>query len=71
MNLLVVAATELEIKPFMQSNNFADVLITGVGIPSSVFHLTNKLAAKKYDLAMPACIARSYFFNAKYASPRW
>ncbi len=60
MNLLVVAATELEIKPFLESNNFTDVLISGVGIPSSVFHLTNKLACKKYDLAIQAGIAGSF-----------
>jgi hypothetical protein len=40
MNLLVVAATDFEIKPFIQNNKNAEVLITGVGIPATIFHLT-------------------------------
>ena len=68
MNLLVVSATEAEIKPFLQSNNFSDILITGVGIPFSIFHLTNKLAQKKYDLVIQAGIAGSFNQRFKMAS---
>lgn len=68
MDLLVVAATELEIKPFVDSNNFADILITGIGIPASIFHLTNKLAKKKYDLVIQAGIAGSFKKNLKKGS---
>ena len=42
MNLLVVAATKFEIEPFLKENNNADILITGVGIPATVYHLTKK-----------------------------
>ncbi|MEP6927474.1 MAG: futalosine hydrolase [Ginsengibacter sp.] len=60
MNLLVVAATEFEIKPFIENNKSADVLITGVGIPATVFHLTKQLIQKEYDLVIQAGIAGSF-----------
>jgi futalosine hydrolase len=60
MNLLVVAATSSEIKPFTENNKSADVLITGIGIPATVFHLTKHLAQKEYDLVIQAGIAGSF-----------
>lgn len=68
MNLLVVAATELEIKPFVDNNNFTDILITGIGVPSSIFHLTNKLLEKKYELVIQAGIAGSFKKNLTQGS---
>ena len=64
MNLLVVAATDSEINTFKQNNKSADVLITGVGIPATVFHLTRQLTKKKYDLVIQAGIAGT--FNDKF-----
>jgi futalosine hydrolase len=60
MNLLVVAATGFEIKPFTENNTYADVLITGIGIPATVFHLTRQLAKKEYDLAIQAGIGGTF-----------
>ncbi|MGH2563712.1 MAG: futalosine hydrolase, partial [Ginsengibacter sp.] len=60
MNVLVVSATELEIESFLPEKNTADVLITGVGIPATIFHLTKKLSKKKYDLVIQAGIAGSF-----------
>ncbi len=60
MNLLVVAATELEIALLLATNTTADILITGVGIPATVFHLQNKLLHKKYDLVIQAGIAGTF-----------
>ncbi|HEY5370006.1 MAG TPA: futalosine hydrolase [Hanamia sp.] len=60
MNLLVVAATKFEIAPFLKENPNADVLITGVGIPATIFHLTKKLSENKYDLAIQAGIAGAF-----------
>ncbi len=57
MNLLIVAATKLEIAPFLATNYKADVLITGVGIPATIFNLNEKLADAKYDLVIQAGIA--------------
>ena len=60
MNLLIVAATNFEIEPFLKEQNNAEVLITGVGIPATVFHLTKRLLEKKYDLIIQAGIAGSF-----------
>jgi futalosine hydrolase len=60
MKLLVAAATGFEIKPFMQDNKTADILLTGVGIPPTVFHLTRQLVQKQYDLVIQAGIAGSF-----------
>lgn len=60
MNLLIVAATEFEIEPLLHQNLRADILITGVGIPATIFHLTKKLMTKNYDLAFQAGIAGTF-----------
>lgn len=60
MNLLIVAATKFEIEPFIKENSKVDLLITGVGIPATVFHLTKKLLEKKYDLVLQAGIAGTF-----------
>ncbi len=63
MNLLIVAATEFEIEPFTRHKNEADILITGVGIPATVYHLTQKLLTENYDFAIQAGIAGSFMNN--------
>ena len=65
MNVLIVAATDFEIEPFMQEKKKAEILITGVGIPATIYHLTKKLLASNYDLVLQAGIAGifSEFFN--------
>ncbi len=60
MDLLVVAATNFEITPFLATNTNADILITGVGIPATIFTLQNKLLRKKYDLVIQAGIAGTF-----------
>lgn len=60
MNLLIVAATEFEIAPFLQQNKNTEVLITGVGIPATIFHLTKKLIEKTFDCVIQAGIAGSF-----------
>lgn len=60
MNLLIVAATEFEIEPFLKEKNNIEILITGVGIPATVFHLTKKLSEKKYDFAIQAGIGGTF-----------
>ncbi len=60
MDLLIVAATKFEISPFLATNHSADVLITGVGIPSTIFTLSKKLAQSKYDLVIQAGIAGTF-----------
>ena len=65
MNVLVVSATEFEIEPFIKENNIADVLITGIGIPATIFHLTKKLSQKNYDLVIQAGIAGTFSSDLK------
>ncbi len=60
MNLLIVAATQFEIEPFIQHKKKADILITGVGIPATVYYLTQKLLTGNYDLVIQAGIAGTF-----------
>ena len=60
MNLLIVAATRFEIEPFLKEKNNAEILITGVGIPATIFNLTKKLLEKKFDLVIQAGIAGTF-----------
>lgn len=60
MKLLIIAATEFEIEPFIQHKKKVDILITGVGIPATVYHLTQKLVTEKYDIVIQVGIAGSF-----------
>jgi futalosine hydrolase len=60
MTILVVAATEMEIAPFIAQNNEAEILITGVGAPACMYALTKKLSQQKYDLVIQAGIAGTF-----------
>ena len=63
MNVLIVAATKFEIEPFVQQKKNEDILISGVGIPSTMYHLTKKLLEKEYDLVVQAGIAGTFNNN--------
>jgi len=60
MNILIIAATEMEIKPLMSAYFEADYLITGVGSPATVYHLLKKVTAKKYDVVFQVGVAGSF-----------
>src|SRR5580765_638947 len=58
-NILVVAATAKEIKPFIELTrtgdiNNTDILISGIGLTASTYHLAKQVALKKYDLIIQA-----------------
>lgn len=59
MNYLLVAATPFEIAPFVerQANSHTDVLVAGIGMLATAYHLTKKIIEKKYDLVIQAGIA--------------
>jgi futalosine hydrolase len=64
-NILVVAATAKEINPFIELTRTgdiinADILISGIGLTASTYHLAKQLALKKYDLAIQAGVAGSF-----------
>jgi futalosine hydrolase len=73
MNILLVAATKQELKNVTSFFHFkeetssftteginVEILITGVGMVATAFALGQKLATKKYDLAINAGIAGSF-----------
>jgi futalosine hydrolase len=60
MKILVVAATEMEIAPFVAQNTIADILITGVGVPACMYALTKRLLQNKYDFVIQAGIAGTF-----------
>ena len=60
MKLLIVAATEFEIAPFIATEIAADILITGVGSPACIYALTKRLQQIKYDFIIQAGIAGTF-----------
>ena len=61
-NILVVAATAKEINPFIELTrtgdiNNADILISGIGLAASTYHLAKQFSLKKYDLVIQAGVA--------------
>ena len=61
-NILVASATAKEIGPFIEltrAGNFTntDILITGIGLTASTYHLTRQFALKKYDLVIQPGVA--------------
>lgn len=63
MQILVVAATEMEIAPFLAQHISVDHLITGVGVPACMYRLQKKVQQKKYDCIIQAGIAGSFTQN--------
>ncbi len=60
MKILLLSATQFEIQPFLQSSPKIDVLIGGVGVPATVYHLTKQLNHHHYDLVIQAGIAGAF-----------
>jgi futalosine hydrolase len=63
-NILVAAATAKEINPFLSgikqgkfNTKNIDILISGIGLTASTYHLAKQLALKKYDLVIQAGVA--------------
>lgn len=69
-NILVIAATAKEITPFIQLirelkfNPYnIDILISGIGLTATAYHLTRQLGLKQYDLVIQAGVAGSFDLN--------
>ena len=60
MQVLIVAATELEISLFHESFPEADILITGVGAAPATYHITRRLHQVDYLLVIQAGIAGTF-----------
>ena len=64
-NILVVAATAKEINPLMELTRTGGltnvhILISGIGLTASTYHLNKQLALKKYDFVIQAGVAGSF-----------
>ncbi len=60
MQILLIAATEEEIKAFTDTGTGADILVTGTGVPSTLYHLLKRMQQIDYDLIIQAGIAGAY-----------
>jgi futalosine hydrolase len=60
MQILLVAATNFEIQPFISVNNNINVLIAGIGVPSTMYNLQKKLQEQRYDVVIQAGIAGAF-----------
>jgi futalosine hydrolase len=60
MQILVISATAQEVIPFTSSNPEIDVLVAGVGIPSTMYHLQKRMQQIDYDCIIQAGIAGSF-----------
>ncbi len=67
MNILVIAATESEISPFIhlpeQQRKGMDILVTGVGMVATAFAVGQQLAKNHYHLLLNVGIAGSFNRN--------
>jgi futalosine hydrolase len=62
--ILLIAATEFEIPSFInQEEKKTDILITGVGVPATLYHLQKRLQQIDYDWVIQAGIGGA--FNEK------
>jgi futalosine hydrolase len=60
MQVLIVAATEMEISLFHESFPEADILITGVGAAPATYHITRRLQQVDYSIVIQAGIAGTF-----------
>ncbi len=60
MQILLIAATEEEIQPFTDNNSEIDVLISGAGVPSTLYHLQKRMHQIDYDFIIQAGIAGTF-----------
>lgn len=60
MEILLVAATEEEIKPFLTKHAQIHTLITGVGTVATTYQLARRLNQTTYDLVIQAGVAGAF-----------
>lgn len=63
MQILVIAATKHEIGPLFALNAPINILITGIGVPSTIYHLQKRITQMNYDFIIQAGIAGSFNDN--------
>ena len=77
MKYLLIAATAKEIEPFLnwmktataaQQNSLPDVLVSGIGLTATTYHLTRQLQLKKYSCVIQAGVAGCFNRNISLGS---
>lgn len=63
MQILVIAASKEEILPFSTNTAGIDILITGVGVPATMYHIQKRIQQIGYDIIIQAGIAGSFTKN--------
>jgi futalosine hydrolase len=63
MRILLTAATNQEVEPYIITNKSIDVLITGVGIPTTLYQLQKTILTVQPDIVIQAGIAGSFANN--------
>lgn len=71
MQILLLAATEQEVGSFTGAHTGLDVLISGVGLPSAMYHLQKRMQQIDYDLIIQAGIAGSFNRNIELGQTLW
>lgn len=67
MKILVTAATAGELRLFETDGGNVDILITGVGVPATMYHLQKRFHQMDYDFAIQAGLAGTYSSHIKLA----
>src|SRR5262245_22673490 len=60
MQILLIEATEEEIRSFADTSSGIDILISGTGTPSTLYHLQKRMHQIDYDFIVQAGIAGTY-----------
>ena len=60
MKILLLTATTLEIQSTIDVAPAADILVGGVGVPSTIYKLTQQLNKNQYDVVIQAGIAGAF-----------
>ena len=63
MSILITAATEMELDPFLKRFPSADYLITGVGAPIAMYKLLHQLHQMEYAYVLQVGIAGTFSSN--------
>ena len=60
MQILLIAATPFEVELFINTYSNVDILISGVGVPSTMYHLQKRVQQVDYDFVIQAGIAGTF-----------
>lgn len=60
MSMLITAATEMELEPFLKRYPSADYLITGVGAPMAMYSLLHQVGQIEYSFILQVGIAGTF-----------